>query len=715
MNNENTSIFENDAANNIIEEEIVLAPPTEWIEEAEAIAQNTQDNEKFPFMLAYDANQNEFLLSMLQTAGAIVVKDDEEYHLLSTRMNMAQLALIKRLDCVKRVITDEGTNPFLAEEAEKSVPTQWNMQENGEPLDDGQNGPSLNMGEASLEIAAGLAALEVEKQNANGIAAASAAAAASATGSCCNCPTNVSMKTAAVVSDESYTSGYICCPGAAQWFKFTATRSGQYTICTTGSLDTIGTLYDCSGNLIVEVDDYAPCGKINFRIIRNLTAGCTYYVKVRLHNNNTGTYALKVTDKVLVNYVTINKDTIVLEKDVLYELPLTANYTYKGYLGAKRIPELSVSLFPSNADEQKILWWEQYGDVLQCFHGRDNNGDRYIHVMASETGTAKLYAQDWNENGKRDECNITVFSRECVEIVPDTLDNDFNMIRFNSTGKIWHCVDHDLLFKDDYWKDDKDYYTNRALLNCADWDENGFQYIDSEKTYTDDELLLLYALDPYGVAYYVHWYATYGQPGHGPLANTLKYKDRIFKLLFKRDPKYFARYEVESWYTISDISKISDLRAVISESEMYFGMHPFSDLFTKIALLQIAFEIVLMAVGGAANFIKNEVVKKIITYSIRAIGLSEGLLTDGVFNASFDLALDIAEERTNINWVGHILTWKSACDTLDELAETIVNNNTFYTSYIQYVANIDTYRVIVQNQNGRFEMQDLNEAIKALA
>ena len=77
----------------------------------------------------------------------------------------------------------------------------------------------------------------------------------------------------------------------------------------------------------------------------------------------------------------------------------------------------------------------------------------------------------WNENGKRDECNITVFSRECVEIVPDTLDNDFNMIRFNSTGKIWHCVDHDLLFKDDYWKDDKTYYTNRALLNCADWSD----------------------------------------------------------------------------------------------------------------------------------------------------------------------------------------------------------------------------------------------------
>ena len=433
MNNENKSIFENDAANNIIEEEIVLAPPTEWIEEAKAIAQNTQDNEKFPFMLAYDANQNEFLLAMLHTAGAIVVRDDEEYHILSTRMNMAQLALIKRLDCVKRVITDEGTNPFLAEEAEKSAPTQWNMQENGEPLDDGQNGPSLNMGEASLEIAAGLAASEVEKQNANGIAAASAAAAASATGSCCNCPTNVSMKTAAVVSDESYTSGYICCPGAAQWFKFTATRSGQYTICTTGSLDTIGTLYDCSGNLIVEVDDYAPCGKINFRIIRNLTAGCTYYVKVRICGNDTGNYALRVADRVFADYVTINKNIVTLEKGVLYELPLTPNYSYKGYNGAIPIPGLSVSIHPSNATEQKIFWWDDFSGALNCTHGWDANGDRYIHVAATEIGIAKLYAEDWNENGKRDDCMVYVGGAPVVGV---TFDRTSKIVSLNDTEQL---------------------------------------------------------------------------------------------------------------------------------------------------------------------------------------------------------------------------------------------------------------------------------------
>ena len=96
-----------------------------------------------------------------------------------------------------------------------------------------------------------------------------------------------SMETAATISDESYTSGYICCPGAEQWFKFVATRTGQYTICTTGNLDTIGTLYDCGGNQITRVDDYAPCGKINFRIICNLTEGNTYIAEsVALKNRN---------------------------------------------------------------------------------------------------------------------------------------------------------------------------------------------------------------------------------------------------------------------------------------------------------------------------------------------------------------------------------------------------------------------------------------------
>ena len=415
MNNENKEFFIKDIKTNISEEDIILAPPTELFEEAKNIEQNTKADEKFPFVLQYDSNEKEFLLSILQTAGAIVENDDEEGHIIATMMNMTQLAFIKRLDCVERVRTDEGSNPFLDEEAENLTPIQKH-QESDEAFVTQIAMAANDKDEVGVENEL-VKAVPMEATVANeteqdeGVAVAAVAAPRSSCSSGC-CPSNNSMQTAKTISDESYTSGYICCPGAEQWFKFTATRTGRYTILTTGSLDTIGTLYDCCGNKIVEVDDYAPCGKINFRIIFTLIAGTTYYVKVRIAKNGTGTYTLRVTERVFPNYVTINKDTITLVKGVTYELPITPNYTYKGYNGAQRIPGLSVSINPSNANEQKIFWNEELGDVLECSSDWDDDGDLYFHVTATDFGTAKLYAEDWKQNGKRDECTVNVKSTD---------------------------------------------------------------------------------------------------------------------------------------------------------------------------------------------------------------------------------------------------------------------------------------------------------------
>lgn len=107
MNNENKELFNNDVVTNVSEENIILAPPVELFDEAKEIAQSTHSDEKFPFALQYDSNQKEFLLSMLETVGAIVENDDDDGHVLATRMNMTQLAFIKQLDCVERVKTDE--------------------------------------------------------------------------------------------------------------------------------------------------------------------------------------------------------------------------------------------------------------------------------------------------------------------------------------------------------------------------------------------------------------------------------------------------------------------------------------------------------------------------------------------------------------------------------------------------------------------------------
>ena len=288
MNNKNKDFFD-DVETNVCEEDIILAPPEELFDEAKEIAQSTLSDETFPFALQYDSNQKEFLLSMLEAVGTIVENDDDDGHVLATRMNMTQLALIKQLDCVERVKTDEGVNPFLAEEAVKLTPIRQERQED-EGLDDEVQDVVTNIDPETLTAKTEIAlnrisdarleeiAITEFEQEGNDIAVASVNATARS--SCCSCPTNVSMETATTIPDESYIGGRICCPGAEQWFKFVATRTGQYTICTTGDLDTVGTLYDCCGNQIIRIDDYAPCGKINFRIICNLTAGNTYYIKV---------------------------------------------------------------------------------------------------------------------------------------------------------------------------------------------------------------------------------------------------------------------------------------------------------------------------------------------------------------------------------------------------------------------------------------------------
>lgn len=343
------------------------------------------------FYLHYDVVQKELLMSLLETSGAVVTGDNEDERVISALLNMEQLAFVKSSGCIERVGSDEGVNPYLSENVGNSASDVDDRQE------DAEDGGVIEENDASgipAELSEELSAAELT--------------------AVCPCPGNQNMENAKRISDESNTVGCICCPGSEQWFVFTAARTGRYSILTTGSSDTVGTLYDCCGNQLAEVDDYAPCGKINFRIVCNLTAGATYYVKVRLYGSNTGSYVLRVTDQVFADYVTVSKDSVTLDYGVTYELPITPGYTYRGYNGAKRISGLSVSVSPSYADEKKVWWYAQNSDILSTSTGWDNAGNRYIHITAKKSGTTKLFAEDWNENGKRDECIVCVTNKVMV-------------------------------------------------------------------------------------------------------------------------------------------------------------------------------------------------------------------------------------------------------------------------------------------------------------
>ena len=389
MNNENKNFFNNyeTSAN---EEEIVLAPPTELLIKAEYIAQSTKSDPKFPFMLIYDANQKEYLLSMLQTIEGVVKGDDEESHMLSTLLNMTQLAFIKRLDCVQRVKSDEVTNPFLAEETTDAEP----------------------LATASLEAdaSAPLMTLSMDETTQNDGIAYICDSSTSDDTSCsgdssCSCPTNSSMETALEINVETLTNGNICCPGAEQWFKFTVPESKSYTIHTLGNLDTVGTLYDSCGCFIIEVDDQPDCGKVNFRINHPLTANSTYYIRVRESKQNTGTYSLIITEKTLVNYISVTPNEITLDHiGKVYELPSYPN-TFLHINGVEPVPSLAASINPSWANEQRMIWISSNNNIIRIDKSW-HNGQLYQTMTIVGFGTVKLYAYDRRGHGMPGECTI---------------------------------------------------------------------------------------------------------------------------------------------------------------------------------------------------------------------------------------------------------------------------------------------------------------------
>ena len=101
-----------------------------------------------------------------------------------------------------------------------------------------------------------------------------------------------SLLSATRVRLPSTTSGTIDPGSDTDWFRFEVSAYGEMTAETTGSLDTVGTLYDAEGNELASDDDGADAG-LNFRIQRELGAG-TYHVRVASFLSSTGNYVLRL-------------------------------------------------------------------------------------------------------------------------------------------------------------------------------------------------------------------------------------------------------------------------------------------------------------------------------------------------------------------------------------------------------------------------------------
>src|SRR5206468_4858429 len=75
------------------------------------------------------------------------------------------------------------------------------------------------------------------------------------------------------------------------WYQFDFASAGTWTVGTTGSTDTIGTVYASNGSTVLASNDDAG-GTLNFSITLNVPSGGRYYVRVTGFANSTGAYTL---------------------------------------------------------------------------------------------------------------------------------------------------------------------------------------------------------------------------------------------------------------------------------------------------------------------------------------------------------------------------------------------------------------------------------------
>ncbi|MBR4017584.1 MAG: Ig domain-containing protein [Oscillospiraceae bacterium] len=359
------------------------------------------------------------------------------------------------------------------------------------------------------------------------------------------------------------------------------------------------------------------------------------------------------------------------------------------------------TVFPANATNKQVIWRSSNENVahVNAFTGV---------VVANMAGEATITATTV-DGGYTASCTVTVK----IERVTIQKDGPFNKVIFESSGKVWLCINHDLIF-------DEDNRNNSILKERSD--RNIYTHYSEEwppmhdttpKEYTDDEIKLLYAIDPYGVADYVKRYADKEFYDKNGLASTLAYKDRIFRLFFGRDPKYYVRTLDGVWDETTDTSVLS---RVVSESEELFGLHPVYDLTTLVDFICAAVDIGCILFGSIiqSNIIpleekQKEIIKKIVKIVVRIVSTGEAVVRNDLASFAGDSLLEDSIENTNLEWAYNIVSFSGS---LAQLANSIVATPNYHEEILNYCAYDTGYDVFIELENGtKHQIDDICEAI----
>lgn len=275
-----------------------------------------------------------------------------------------------------------------------------------------------------------------------------------------------------------------------------------------------------------------------------------------------------------------------------------------------------------------------------------------------------------------------------VDILPDG--RGFNKVVFRSTGKVWHCVYCDSIFANSIADSTKRRNNLNYYVNC---DDKTTEPLSADiKFYTNEELRLLYSIDPLGVANYIHRFT-----GNLATVDVMNIKDKYFELFFGRKPLYFARNIQREWVRVPK-PEGKDLEAALSESELIMGQHAVWDDIAWLDLISATIDFVIDVIflnPIIDDFVASHKTLNAIT-TIYAFYTCESF--EDLLYTTTGYVLGTMYENTSLKWAFKLIDTFSS---LNGFFNSIDFDNTLYRQMFDYCIGDYSYEVYINPASGK--------------
>ncbi len=375
---------------------------------------------------------------------------------------------------------------------------------------------------------------------------------------------------------------------------------------------------------------------------------------------------------------------------------------------------LQASVYPNNATHKSVVWHSEDETIATV------NPDTGL-LTAQGEGITWIYATAKDGSGSYGIFTLEV-KKPSVTIMKD---GDYHKVVFNETGKVWRCIERDRVFD----PEPHSVISHRSNYNYFEVYNEDHDGIGGVKEYSDDEIKMLYAIDPHGVADYVKRYTEHlseSYPINQRIRKILEFKDGYFRLLFNRDPKYFCRTGGGEWQE-TEVTEDSDLREVFSESESLFGLHALHDDYVLRDNLNVAVSIIkAVAIFATKNEKIVDFIDKLadgIKCSILLICGAEDVFFEeigpyllGFVGDSFEEDLPEKFKAGPVsainNTIDKLLRCVDVVMAMRDLAESMASTpESFKQAFYNYTYDFP-YDVYVQLANGQqYAIKDIQEAM----